>query len=155
LFGGRGDETDDMIAGGFGSGIADGVQRVRGVEDNGAGTDARPLAFAESFDGTLVDDDDLFVEVLMRRMRLLMGLEGGGVDFELVEGSGGLTDELPGFADVGFNGGNRIPVDDSPAQDGGLLVGKGKGAAGSSDGENSDREVATGEPFHREGLQGS
>jgi len=66
------------------------------------GTHARPLASAEGLHGSLVDDDDFFAGMLVRRMRLLARFERRGVNFELIQCCGGRAKELAGLADVGL-----------------------------------------------------
>src|ERR1700733_289028 len=144
----RCDKADDTIRGGPGARVADGVEGIRGVKDDRAWADTGPLAFAEGFDRPLVDDDDFFVGVLVWRMGLLAWFQSCGVDFKLIECGCWCAEELSGLANVGFGHGDRIPVINNPAEDGGFLIGEGEGAAGSEDREECDDEVATGEQFH-------
>ena len=63
--------VDDVVDGGHGADILHAVQVVRRVEDDGAGTDALPLPEGQRLERALPEDDQLFIAVLMRRMRRL------------------------------------------------------------------------------------
>src|SRR4029079_9198216 len=61
------------------------VELVRSLEDHRTGTGPVRLPVQERFDGPLLDDDQLLVRMLVRRVRALAGIQRRDVAFELVE----------------------------------------------------------------------
>ena len=76
--------------------VADAVELVRGLEDDGARPDPAGLSVDHRLQGSLLDDDQLLVGVLVGRMRVLAGGEGRDVELQLVEGRGGVLEDLTG-----------------------------------------------------------
>jgi len=62
----------------------------------------------------------------MDGVRLHAGIEGGDVDFELVEGAGGVVEDLADLAGGCGLGGEGVPVDEGAGEDGGIF-GRGVG----------------------------
>src|SRR5438105_8778904 len=92
--------------------VGDVVQLVRRLKDDRAGTGAAPGAVLECFERSLLHDEQLFVLVLVRRVRRLTALQRRDVDLELVERRRPLADDLPHGAPLVRLRGRRIPVED-------------------------------------------
>ena len=98
------------------------------------------------FEVALLDQEHLFPGMTMDGVRLLPGVEGGDVDFEFVEGTGRVVEDLAHLADGSGFRNERVPVDEGAGKDGrvfgrgvgsdndGLLGGCGRG------GEKEDQE---------------
>ena len=55
--------------------IANGVQLIRRLENDRSRTDTLPLSIHERFHSALLDNEQFLIGMLMRRMRLLAGIE--------------------------------------------------------------------------------
>ncbi len=78
-----------MVDGGSIAHVAQVMGDVAGVENNGAGANALPLAINQSFDRPFADDDDFLLGMVVRRMRSKSGVEDGQVGLEVVQGRRG------------------------------------------------------------------
>src|ERR1044071_2339781 len=134
--------VDDVIGGGCRPHVLERVQLVRGVEDDGAGPRLDPLAFDERLDRALLDDDQLLVRVLVRRVRREPGVESRHVQLQLVERSGRRPEELTRGSDLGLFRGHGVPFEERRTHEGGLCLRR-DGAECDGGGEECDEEVTT------------
>src|SRR5205823_6675121 len=81
--------------------VLDVVLLIRGLKDDSAGADAARRPILKRLERSLLDDEQLFVLMLMRRVRRLTGIERGNMNLELVErrrrGSHDLAHRTPGI----------------------------------------------------------
>src|ERR1039458_6121663 len=87
-------EVDDVVGGGREADVGGVVGIVGGEEDQRAGAGVVLAAVDGDFEVALRDEEDLFPGVAMDGVRLHAGIESGDVDFELVEGAGGVVEEI-------------------------------------------------------------
>src|ERR1039458_8090769 len=101
------------------------------------------------FEVALRDEKDLFPGVAVDGVRLHAGIEGGDVDFELVEGAGGVVEDLADLAGGCGLGGEGVPVDEGAGEDSGVF-GRGVGVDDGLSGGECERseEQAEKRRFH-------
>ncbi len=116
-----GDEVNDVVGGGRGADVLRVVRIVGGEEDHGAGAGEVLDAVDGDFEVALLDQEYLFPGVAMDGVRLLAGIEGGDVDFELVEGAGGVVEDLARLAGSRGLGDQGVPIDEGAGEDGGFF----------------------------------
>ena len=92
--------------------VGDVVQLVGRLKDDAARTDPAGCAALESLERAFFDDQELFVLMLMRRMRRFPRIEGGDVDLQLVERRRRRAHDLPNGAPV-----VRLAISVRPAED--------------------------------------
>lgn len=78
-------ELDDEIRRAVGADVADAVRFVRRLEDEATGLDNVGFVALQRRQRAFLDDHQLLVRVVMRRMRRLAGIERGDVDFQIRE----------------------------------------------------------------------
>ena len=83
------------------TGVTDGVVDVGGLEDDGARSEFDPVAGDERLDGALLHNEQLFISVLVGRVRCLARIQRRDMIFKFVEGGGRGLANLAVSADLG------------------------------------------------------
>src|SRR5437588_6170258 len=83
--GARNRPADHVIRGRRGADVLHVVHLIGGLKDDAARADAPGLAALKRFEGAFLDDQQLFVLMLMRRVRRLSRVQRRDMNLELVE----------------------------------------------------------------------